>query len=267
MSSLRMTLFAAALISIVPAARTAAQSATIKKIEIMLTDVDCAKASEVFVVADSDDRTRLPATRDKGDPCRWHAVQRGEPFSIARTRFSLRLRGKRTGCRYSVEIPDEKDALEPVGYLEFAYPKHSARDLTIASDPTKFYLSYLRRLPADETDEESLECRERASAKGTATLIDVLLPEETLYLHIGLTAKPPDAGWVMFDDALRQMIIRNAKKNHPTELGPDDLGAAVVREIARQETDAPPYVSGNEAQAFAAALRKKTFTNLQLKVE
>ena len=162
MSSIRMTLFAVALISIVPAVRTAAQSVTTKKIEITLTDVHCEKASEVFVVADNDDRTRLRATRDQGDPCRWHAEQRGQPFSIARTRFSLRLRGKRTGCRYAVAIPDEKDALETAGYLEFAYPKHSARDLTMATDPAKFYLTYQRRLPADETDEESLECSERA---------------------------------------------------------------------------------------------------------
>ena len=264
MSNIRMALFAAALISIVPAVRALAQSTT-KKIEITLTGVDCAKATEVFVVADGNDRTQLNATRDQSDPCRWHAEQSERPFPISRTRFSLRFRGARSGCRYAIEVPDEK--LEPVGLLQFVYSQNHARDLEIAIDSAKLHLTYLRRLPADDTDQESVECREHARIKGTATLTDVLLEDETLYLYIGLADKPPDAGWIRFDDALRQMILRDEGKNRPTKLGPDDFGGSIVREIARQETDAPPYVSDNEAQALAAELRKKGFTNLQLKVK
>lgn len=268
MSSIRKTLFAAALLSIAPV--VSGQSATAHKIEITLTDEDCAKATEVFVVAGNDDRTRLRATRDPVDPCRWHA-ELDEPFPITRTRFSLRLRGKRTGCRYAIEVPDKTNVLESAGRLRFAYPTNPARDLTIAADPTTFTLSYVRVLPADKNDPGSVECREGADWTGSAPLTDVLLNgetiAETLYLKIGLTAKEPDAQWVMFDGALRQMISPNAEKKRSTKLGPDVLGAAVVREIARQQTDAPPYVSGNEAEAFAAGLRKKKFKNVRIKVE
>ncbi|MDP9192077.1 MAG: hypothetical protein M3P06_10305 [Acidobacteriota bacterium] len=253
-----------ALISIVPAVRDLAQSTT-KKFEITLTGVDCAKATEVFVVADGNDRTQMNATRNQSNPCRWHAEHSERPFPISRTRFSLRFRGARSGCRYAVEIPDEK--LEPVGALTFVYSQNHARDLEIAIDSAKLHLTYLRHLPADETDQDSVECREHAWVKGTATLTDVLLDDETLHLYIGLAAKPLDAGWIRFDDALRQVILRDAGKNRSTKLGPDDLGGAIVREIARQETDAPPYVSGNEAQTLAAELRKKGFKNLQLKVK
>lgn len=262
--NIRMALFLliASIVLTVPA--LAQSPVNVRKIAIELTGVECADVSQVFVIANGVDGAQLKAERDKPDGCRWTYESPKEPYVLGRTRFSLRLRGARTPCRYAVEAEDREDKRKRIGYLVFAYEPNDADDLTITTVPPKFDLTYSRKLSADKRNKQNVECDEGdiGEKPGMAKLKDVSLLDETLDLEIAWTDRPAGAKWVTLD-RYRKRIKADAKKRRTTELKPDDLGAAEVEKISRRNGDIAP----NQGEKVGEVLRTKGLESVQVKVE
>jgi hypothetical protein len=245
----------------------------VNKIRIELTGVDCTRASQVFVIAGGADGDPHRATRETPDGCHWTYERDGQPFHVSQTRFSRRLRGVRTRCRYAVLANDREEGRKKIGSLEFGYPLDDAVDLTITTAPPKFDLTYSRKLSADKRnkrDKQNVDCNEGdiGQKQGMAKLNDVWLSEETLNLTIAWTDKPADAKLVTLDTRLRNRIIADAEKKRATELRPDDFGMTEVDKVSQQKTGkSPPHVAPNQREGVGEVLRKKGLKGVQVKAE